>query len=610
MSFDQLGPYQIVRHLGKGGMGTVYEGVDPSTGERVAVKVLSAGGGRAEGFRDRFEAEIESLKKLRHDHIVKLYGYGEQEGHLYYAMELICGPTLEDALRKGKHFTWQEVTQIGIDLAKALKHAHDHGVIHRDIKPANLLQDAGGRVKLSDFGIARVFGGVHLTQAGGVLGTAEYMSPEQADARSVDHRCDQYSLGGVLYALLAGRPPFRAAGIAELIQLQRFAHPEPVRSFAPATPAELERIVMQLLEKDPDHRFRSTMVLARQLEAMQRALTRGQTGPPTTAGEPQQEPLAGPSAVIAETRLAVEGDSFGAESGVVLQGQRSLPMPSAADQGAGAPTPVTPEVDHFTPVDPVGLQEKVRPRHTSAVLGWHSVLLAGGLLVLAGGAWYFSRPLSADALYAKINAAVSARTDQSLLEVEEELNDFLRRFPADPRVAKLGEIADRAERIRMDRRLTGLAKRTRSAEKLSVAERIYVGAVRLEERHPEEAVRQLDALVALLEVGPADGAEPQRDSDRSEPSVLCLQLARQRLKRLRARVKMQAEPHIDLLRERLRRAAQLRESDVEEARRIWQAVVLLYQDKPWAAEYVAKARKSLASSAPNPEPEGEVAAED
>ncbi|MBA3482225.1 MAG: serine/threonine protein kinase, partial [Pirellulales bacterium] len=228
MQIEQLGPYRIGRRLGKGGMGSVYEAVDVKTGQRVAVKALTPQLAMAEGFRERFEAEIESLKKLQHESIVRLLGYGEHDGILFYSMELIDGPSLEQEINNGRRFDWNETLSLSVQLCRALKHAHDHGVVHRDVKPANLLLTADNRVKVADFGIARLFGSTQLTTAGGVLGTADYMSPEQADGRAVTEKCDQYSLGCVMYALLAGRPPFRAKTMPEMLQLQRFAAPEPV----------------------------------------------------------------------------------------------------------------------------------------------------------------------------------------------------------------------------------------------------------------------------------------------------------------------------------------------------------------------------------------------
>ena len=274
MQFEQLGPYRLGKKLGQGGMGAVYAGVDEETGAAAAIKVLSPSLASEEGFRVRFEAEIESLKKLKHPQIVRLYGYGEQAGTLFYAMELVEGTSLEDELRAGRRFDWREVTKIAIKLCRALKHAHDHGVIHRDLKPANLLLTADGEIKLSDFGIARLFGNTRLTsRRRACWGRPNICRPSRPKAGGVTDRCDQYSLGGVLYALLAGRPPFRAKSLVEMLQLQRYAQPEPVTRFAPQTPAELARIIHQLLEKDPQDRFVNTLLLSRSLEAMERGLS-------------------------------------------------------------------------------------------------------------------------------------------------------------------------------------------------------------------------------------------------------------------------------------------------------------------------------------------------
>ena len=170
-------------------------------------------------------------------------------------MELVDGNSLEEELRRGRRFDCAEVVRIGIETCRALRHAHDRGIIHRDIKPGNLLLTSDGRVKLSDFGIARLFGYSKLTSAGNVLGTAEYMAPEQADGRPVDIRADLYSLGALMYALLARRPVFRGKSLPEVLHKQRFEAPEPLRKFAPDTPPEFERIIEQLLAKEPDQRI-------------------------------------------------------------------------------------------------------------------------------------------------------------------------------------------------------------------------------------------------------------------------------------------------------------------------------------------------------------------
>ncbi|MGH7139924.1 MAG: serine/threonine protein kinase, partial [Pirellulales bacterium] len=325
IQLERLGPYQIGRKLGRGGMGTVYGAVHVETGEPAAVKVLSAALAQEEGFRERFESEIESLKKLHHPNIVRLFGYGEQDGHHFYGMELVEGRSLEEELLAGRKFDWREVTDLAIQVCRALKHAHDRGVIHRDIKPANLLLADDGTLKLSDFGIAKLFGNTGLTADGGVLGTAEYMAPEQADGRPVTHRCDLYSLGGVMYALLARRPPFRAATMVEMLQLQRFAQPEPVRRFAPDAPAEMEAIVSLLLEKDPEKRVPTAMVLSRRLEAMRHGLSvRPETeikaqmlaasGPPSVAAPVVPDNRISMAPTAAADRLAAHSDADSAVS--------------------------------------------------------------------------------------------------------------------------------------------------------------------------------------------------------------------------------------------------------------------------------------------------------
>ncbi|HEX3727878.1 MAG TPA: serine/threonine-protein kinase, partial [Pirellulales bacterium] len=439
MQFEQLGPYRLGRKLGQGGMGAVYEGQDAESGDVAAIKVLAPALAAEEGFRVRFEAEIESLKKLRHPNIVRLYGYGEDAGTLFYAMELVAGTSLEDELRAGRRFEWREVTQIAVKLCRALKHAHDHGVIHRDLKPANLLLTPEGDIKLSDFGIARLFGNARLTSDGGVLGTAEYMAPEQADGRVVTDRCDQYSLGGVMYALLAGRPPFRAKSLLEMLQLQRYAEPEPVTRFAPQTPAELVRIIHQLLDKDPQRRFANTLILSRALEAMERGLSISMshgddfvlaTGEPAGSGPPGA--TASP-ATLTPTQFEASSGPGSSAGGAT---EATLMFDAAAKQGADTSSARPAEVvaTRFTKVEdsretqPGDLHDWLANLFSPQTLG-----LSGALLLIVLGGWYLMQPPGADKLYGEIEAATrdgdSANAEVSRAKIE----TFLRHYPTDPR---------------------------------------------------------------------------------------------------------------------------------------------------------------------------------
>src|SRR3954468_6202297 len=245
MALEKLGPYKLERLLGRGGMGAVYVGRHESTGDRAAVKLLSGHLAEDPTFRERFHQEIETLKRLLHPNIVQLHGYGEEDGQLYYVMELVEGRSLQDELLAGRRFEWREVTRLGIAIAHALKHAHDRGIIHRDLKPANLLIDAQEHIKLADFGIAKLYGGANVTAEGGMLGTADYMAPEQASGKPVSSRCDLYSLGSVLYALLTGKPPFAADTMVEVIAALQSETAVSVRRMAPDTPEELDNIILQ-----------------------------------------------------------------------------------------------------------------------------------------------------------------------------------------------------------------------------------------------------------------------------------------------------------------------------------------------------------------------------
>jgi len=268
MQPTQLGPYRILRQLGRGGMGAVYEAEDAESGERVAVKVLAAHLSDDPGIRSRFLAEIETLKNLRSPGIVRLLSFGEQDGQPFFAMELVEGRSLDQMLRDGIRFDWQTTVDTALAVTRALKSAHDHGVIHRDLKPGNLLVTDDGTVKLADFGIAKLFGGDAHTAHGNFVGTADYMAPEQASGKPVDHRVDLYALGMVMFAMLSGRPPFRGTHLSEVIEKQRKEKPPRISTIVEDVPAELDELIDRLLAKKPAARPPNALALGRLLSAI------------------------------------------------------------------------------------------------------------------------------------------------------------------------------------------------------------------------------------------------------------------------------------------------------------------------------------------------------
>lgn len=252
----KLGPFEIAERLGAGGMGIVYRAKYLKTGQIVALKVLSPDASADEKVQQRFDREMDILKRLDHKNIVKYYGGGKLGQQRFYAMELMEGGSLEEALKKRGKLSWEQTIDVGKAVARALEHAHYYGIVHRDLKPANLFLSRDGRLKLGDFGIARDTERTALTAAGKTLGTYAYMAPEQISGKPpVSRKTDQYALGCVLFELLAGKPPFEADNVAGMLMQHLEVKPPRVRSLAPDCPVWLEKVIEKLLEKDPDDRY-------------------------------------------------------------------------------------------------------------------------------------------------------------------------------------------------------------------------------------------------------------------------------------------------------------------------------------------------------------------
>lgn len=264
---EHVGPYQIEGKIGAGGMGTVYLGRHIVSRELAAVKVLPASLAREDGFIARFEREIESMEKLKNPHVVQFIESGVDENETYfYSMEYVEGNTLTQMIRDRKRIPWREAIDIAVQICSALKAAHDAGIVHRDLKPSNLLVTKDGFVKLTDFGVAQMFAAGKLTVTGGIIGTAEYMSPEQAQGHRATKKSDLYSLGAVLYAMVTGRPPFTGNTTLDVIQKHRFGQFDPPKAIVPELPHWLDQLICQCLEKDPEKRFPDAFVLSLRLK--------------------------------------------------------------------------------------------------------------------------------------------------------------------------------------------------------------------------------------------------------------------------------------------------------------------------------------------------------
>ena len=279
--------YRILRKLGSGGMADVYMAEDQQLGRRVALKVLHRRFAEDEQFVERFRREASSAAGLSHPNVVAIFDRGEWDGTYYIAMELVVGRTLKDIVREKGPAPPEAAVDVTLQILRAARYAHKHGIVHRDIKPHNVLIDEDGRVRVADFGIARA-GTSDITETGSVMGTAQYLSPEQAQGRPVDARADLYAIGIVLYELLTGQVPFDADSPVTVALKQVSEMPVPPAELVPAIPPALDAVVLHALEKEPDRRWQNADEFIAALE--------------TARAEPQRIPPPPPPPVVEEHR--------------------------------------------------------------------------------------------------------------------------------------------------------------------------------------------------------------------------------------------------------------------------------------------------------------------
>ena len=265
---ERLGRYEIIRELGKGAMGVVYEGRDPSLGRTVAIKTARRDvierSGLAQEMMERFLREAKSAGMLNHPNIITIYDVGEEAGMAYIAMEFLVGRDLNTLIDQQKRFDVKQVVDYGVQICEALACAHDQGVYHRDVKPANIFIPDQGVLKVVDFGIARTHDST-LTQDGALIGTPTYMSPEQFMGQRVDARSDLFSAGIILYEMLTGEKPFTGEALTTIMHHILKSNPAPPHELNYMVPEALSAVVMKALSKKPQERYPDGRAMAKAL---------------------------------------------------------------------------------------------------------------------------------------------------------------------------------------------------------------------------------------------------------------------------------------------------------------------------------------------------------
>jgi eukaryotic-like serine/threonine-protein kinase len=411
------GRYRVLRKLGSGGMANVYLAEDEELGRRIAIKILNERHAADEQFIERFRREAKNAAGLSHPNIVQIYDRGEAEGTYYIAMEYLGGRTLKEAVAGRQPLPIGEAIDYARQILAALRFAHRKGIVHRDIKPHNALMDDDGRLKVSDFGIARAGAASQMTEAGSIIGTAQYLSPEQARGAAVDHRSDLYSLGVVLYELLTGAVPFTGDTPVEIAMKHLSKVPEPPSAKRSEIPRALDQVVLRALAKDPDDRYGSAEELEAELAQVAAGL-----------------PVSTETADAATAVLAGAGVADTAETAI-----------------ARAPAPARPH----TPPRPSGYYYEP-PRRRRPIWPW---LLALVLVVAAGIAGWVAYQAIEDQLESELVAVPNVIGLEEVLAVnrliERDLVPRVRRERHEevPRGKVISQDPDPGDRVPRDNRV-------------------------------------------------------------------------------------------------------------------------------------------------------------
>jgi serine/threonine-protein kinase len=549
MDPSRIGSYIVERELGSGGMGTVYLGHHAETGRRVAVKVLPASLSREPGFVARFNREIDALHKVQSPHIVELFE-SDVEGETYfYAMEFVDGETLTERLDREKRLPWRLVIDIAVQVCRALKAAHNAGVIHRDLKPSNLMLSVGDQVKLTDFGVAQIFAGGKLTATGGVVGTAEYMSPEQAEGKRATKQSDIYALGAVMYVMLTGRPPFTGKTALDIAQKHRFGQFDSPRRFVPEIPTWLDEVVCKCLAKNPDQRYPDAYVLSLRLQEI-----------------PRKVELANSDESLWDGRADAKSETVAAAPTPPTAGDASPEL-----GGTFVRDVVRAELDRVANRTPL-----------ESLLDSTWVLLLALAGVIVGGVWlYQRRTIDPEALFTVGEQRMQA-ADRSewLLAEAENFQPLLALDSAtwEPRIAPhRTKLALAAREQELHRRLRRRGDATSpESEPLRILDRI---ARDIDDGEWVSARTRLEALRSVL--ADDDGAAVERE------------VVSDLLERL---PKPATDHHNPLVDGVLKRAAQAASAGrPDEARRLLENLAALYRDDPAAAEDLRRVEQQLAA---------------
>jgi eukaryotic-like serine/threonine-protein kinase len=552
-----VGPFDLKGKLGSGGMGIVYQATYRKNGRVVALKVLTPELSANPKLVARFEREMEILEKLDHPNITRYYGGGESKGQHFYAMRLMGGGTLAELLKRKGSLPWEQAIEYGRQICDALDHAHEHGVIHRDLKPANLFlrmdrKTGEEKLVLGDFGIARDMDATGLTATGMTVGTYAYMAPEQIDGKhSITGKTDLYALGCVLFEMLTGKTPFEGNSAGELMVKHLQEEPSAVRHLAMECPIWLEKVIAQLLAKQPADR-----------------------------------PHDAASAGMALENVVMQ---------VADQASVSTQMTSGGP-GTKSMATVHPELKKL--LKKSGKKKKKRRRQGPF---WEtSWFLSGCLVALIGAVAFAVWPASEEELFAQAQPLMESDDIVSHRDaVKLYLEPMLGRFPDGKHADQARTFIDQVEVSRLKRWLINSARLNMDPE--SEPERLFMEAWRFEQFGDRiTALDQYRSMVVLLKAKDDAKREPG-DTESAEQEFdhrYYIQLAQLQIADIEATVDTSLD-RISFVNSSLLQADEfLTSGRLVEAQKIWNSVIALYSSNQEFAPQLEYARARLRGDMP------------
>ena len=592
---QKLGPFELLRVLGRGGMGTVYEAKDTKSGEIVAVKALAPAYSFDEHFRNRFEAEIDALMQLDHPNIVRLLSYGQDDGNLFFAMELVDGNSLFTEQKQGQIFSFPHVIDIARQICAGLRHAHDRGIIHRDLKPGNLMLNSDNIIKITDFGIAKSFGGTHITSEGNVVGTMDFMAPEQARGRAVTARSDLFSLGAVMYAMLSGKAPFLKDTADETFAtLLSAAPPTRLAKLAPGIPVELAKFVHRLLEKDPEKRFGTAQAADRQLQYILESLRETPQADTQVVGREGDATLhhekGGGREVDSDANTYLVKDPTANQAAGTKEktsNVQATQLSDEADPNGTVPSNHSsnrklieePPQDYYAEVTPQLRKERQtrggdgQVEHAGRV--WPiAIALAVVVGLIAFGSYTVLKRPSPETLLAKFR-----QNQHNPDKVSEDIETFLKYYPDHEQIGFVEQLHEYANAIAFRKRL--FRKRVFSREPLDVIQRQFMEVTDMQGISAPDAVDRLSYFIREME----------SEKELSELETTTIGHAKVYLKQLKIHAASQIEEYVEHIESKISAAKGISKSSKLDAIALLQAIIANYEDQEWATEVLDEARK-------------------